>query len=74
MTRPILKAPIQSEVVVDDNGKQTEVLRKHLELMAYRLKKIEDALFAYTALNTGTATTAQIATALNLIVSTSTET
>lgn len=74
MTRPIIKAPIQSEVVVNQDGKQTEVLRKFLELLAYRLTKLEQGAFGYTALDTGTATTAQIAAALNDFMETSTET
>lgn len=74
MARPSITAPKQTDVLIDDNGQPTELLRRQLELIAYRLSKLEQGAFDYTALDTGTATTAQIATALNTFMTTATET
>ena len=74
MARPTITAPKQSDVLVDEQGRPTELLRRLLELVCYRLSKLEQGAFDYTALNTGTATTAQIAAALNTFMATSTET
>lgn len=74
MARPSITAPKQQDVLVDGDGKPTELLRRFLELVAYRLSKLEDGAFDYTALNTGTATTSDIATALNTFMTTATET
>ncbi len=74
MARPSITAPKQSDVIVDKEGRATELLRRQLELIAYRLTKLEQGAFDYTALDSGTATTAEIATALNTFMQTSTET
>ena len=74
MARPSITPPKQSDVLIDKNGQPTELLRRFLELVAYRLSALEQGAFDYTALNTGTATTAQIAAALNTFMATATET
>ena len=50
------------------------MLRRFLELVAYRLTALEQGAFDYTELDTGTATAAQIAAALNTFMATATET
>ena len=74
MARPSITAPKNTDVLIDENGRPTETLRRFLELVSYRLSQIEQGAFDYTELDTGTATTAQIATALNTFMATSTET
>jgi len=74
MARPTITAPKQSDVITDQDGHPSELLRRQLELIAYRLSKIEQAAFNYTALTPGTATTVEIATALNSYMTTATET
>jgi hypothetical protein len=60
--------------MVDKDGYPTEQYARFLEQMAYKLNKIQEAAEEYSALVTGTATTAQIATALNALVATILET
>ena len=73
MARPSITAPKQSDVIVDKDGHATELLRRQLELIAYRLTKLEQGAFDYTALDSG-ATSAEIVAALNTFMETSTET
>jgi len=74
MARPSLTAPKQTDILIDQDGKPTDVFRRFLELVAYRLTAVEQGAFDYTALDTGTATAAQIAAALNTFMDTATET
>ena len=74
MARPAITPIKNSDVIVDKDGKPTEVLRRFLELVAYRLTALEQGAFDYTELDTGTATAAQIAAALNTFMATATET
>lgn len=74
MARPIIAAPKQSDVIIDRNGQPTEVLRRCLELMAYRLNKIDEAATNYDALDTGSASAGDVAAALNELIETVTET
>jgi hypothetical protein len=74
MARPSITPPKNTDVLIDKDGKPTEVMRRFLELVAYRLTALEQGAFDYTELDTGTATTAQIAAALNTFMDTATET
>lgn len=73
MTNPALAYPRRTPMV-DKDGFPTEAYARFLEQMAYKLGKIQEAAEEYTALTTGTATTVEIATALNALVSTILET
>lgn len=69
MTSPALAFPRNTRAV-DANGYLTPEFVRFLDEMAFRLGKIQEAAEEYSALDTGTATTAQIAAALNALVAT----
>jgi hypothetical protein len=73
MARPAITAPKQTDILIDENRKPTELLRRFLELVAYRLTALEQGAFNYTELDSG-ATTAEIVAALNTFMETATET
>lgn len=73
MTSPALAYPRNTRAV-DQNGHLTPEFARFIEEMAFRLKKIQAAAEEYSALDTGSATTTQIATALNTLVATILET
>lgn len=59
---------------IDDKGQPTVELFTYLERHGYIINKVNEAARTYTALDTGTATTAQIATALNTFMASIQET
>ena len=73
MTAPALAYPRRTQMV-DKDGYPTEAYARFLEQMAYKLNKIQEAAEEYSALTAGTATTTEIATALNALVATILET
>ena len=54
--------------LVDENGEATREGVLFLELLAYHLNKVNESAQEYTALDPGTATTSDIATALNMFM------
>ncbi len=73
VTNPALAYPRRTQMV-DASGYPTNEFARFLEELAYKQKKLQEAAEEYVALNTGTATTAQIAAALNTLVATILET
>ena len=71
-----ISVPKNTPIVEMRGGKMyvTEPWLRFLDLLANRLSKIDEAAREYEALNTGTATTTQIATALNTFMASATET
>jgi hypothetical protein len=61
---------------VDENGYPTKEFAQFLELLAYHVGKLDEAARVYNdaPLDPGTATTTQIATALNTFMASATET
>jgi|GEM_PF-4664728 len=73
MATPAIAYPRRSKMVDEDGNPSVEFAR-YLETLGYKLQKLQQAAEEYTALNTGTATTAQISAALNTLVATILET
>ncbi len=59
---------------IDERGQPTQEFWRAFELICYRVAKIDEAARTYTAITPGTATAAQIATALNTFMEDATET
>jgi hypothetical protein len=73
MAAPALAYPRRTQMV-DKDGYPSEAFARFLEQMAYKLGKIQEAAEEYEELTVGTATTVEIATALNALVATILET
>jgi len=72
-TQPLIQAP-RFGPIVDAQGRPTHEFWRAFELLCYTVAKIDESARTYTALNPGTATTNQIATALNTFIAGITET
>jgi len=72
-TQPLIQAPRFGRIV-DERGEPTQEFWRFIELLGYRVAAMDEAARTYTALNPATATTNQIATALNTYMSSITET
>ena len=72
-TQPLIQAPRFGRIV-DDKGQPTQEFWRFLELLGYTVGKMDEAARTYTALNPATATTNQIATALNTFMASAIET
>ena len=72
-TQPLIQAPRFGRIV-NERGEPTQEFWRFLELLGHHVGKMDEAAREYTALNPATATTNQIATAVNTYMASAIET